>query len=278
MNRVLIGRSLRESWPLLVGCCALLATLMCLRVWFVSRIKIEHFISMLADGLSLFKNLLPVSIDDWISPLGRTVFTYEEPAVVLLLALWTVARGSECIAGRVESGTMEMLMAQPVRRITLVTSHSVVSLMGVCVLGLASLVGLSCGLAVSKFDARPDLASILPATINYLGYGVFLLGAATLISTLARTRSQAVVLMIVFYIVELALNIIARLTSELAWLESFTILSAYGPTLLAVGIHRDAETHWPLFWQYNAWLIGLGSAAWAAAAAIFCHRDVPAPL
>jgi len=278
MNRVLIGRSLRDSWLLLAGCCALLSTLMCLRVWFVSRIKIEHFLSMLADGLSLFKNLLPVSIDDWISPLGRTVFTYEEPAVVLLLALWTVTRGSECIAGRLESGTMEMLMAQPVRRLTLITSHSLVSILGVGVLGLASLIGLTCGLAVSKFDAPPAIDSILPATINYLGYGAFLLGAATFISALARTRSQAVVLMIAFYIVEVAINLVARLAPEFGWLERFTILSAYEPTLLAVGLHRDAASHWPLFWQYNALLIGLGAAAWATAAALFCHRDVPAPL
>ena len=108
MNRVLVMRSLRDGWILLARCSGLTLVLFCLRVWFTSRIRIEHFLAMLADGLDLFKNLLPVSLEDWTSPLGRTVFSYEEPTVVLLLGLWTIARGSDCIAGRVGSGTMEM--------------------------------------------------------------------------------------------------------------------------------------------------------------------------
>jgi ABC-2 type transport system permease protein len=48
--------------------------------------------------------------------------------------------------------------------------------------------------------------------------------------------------------------------------------------MLALGIAKEPAVHWPLFWQYNAALIGLGAASWGAAAAIFCRRDVPAPL
>jgi ABC-type transport system involved in multi-copper enzyme maturation permease subunit len=278
MNRVLCVRSLRDSWLLLAMCCLLTLVFMGLRIWFTSRIKIEHLVSMLADGLSLFENLLPVPIQDWISPLGRTAFSYEELPVILLLGLWTVARASDCVAGRIENGTMEMLLAQPLRRISLVTSHSVVSLAGVAILGTATLAGLGLGLAVSRFDPRPAWTSLLPAMVNYIGFGAFLLGAATLLSAVVRTRSQVIAIMIAFYVVELALLIVARLSQEAAWLENFTILAAYEPTLLSLGLNRNAGEYWPLFWQYNAWLYGLGGALWAAAAATFCHRDVPAPL
>jgi ABC-type transport system involved in multi-copper enzyme maturation permease subunit len=196
--------------------------------------------------------------------------------VILLLALWTVSRGSECIVGRVESGTMELLLAQPLRRFTIVASHSAVSLAGVLVLGIVSVGALAMGLSISKFDHRPDLFNVLPATISYLGFGTFLLGAATLVSALARTRSQAVAIVIAFYIVELALVIVARLSPSLAWLEYLSILAAYEPTRLAIEFHRGVST--ACCGLASAWLFALGTASWAAATAIFCHRDVPAPL
>jgi hypothetical protein len=56
------------------------------------------------------------------------------------------------------------------------------------------------------------------------------------------------------------------------------VFSAYEPTKLTIGLARDAAAYWPIFWQYNAILVGLGAALWLLAAAIFCHRDVPAPL
>ncbi len=278
MNRVLFQRSLRDSWPLLASCCALTFAFIWLRVWVSSKIKFEAFIKLFSEGLKIFADLLPVPIEDLASPLGRAAFSYEEGPVILLLALWAVARGSECIAGRVGSGTMEMLLAQPVRRLTLVSSHTAVTVAGVAALGVASWLGLASGLATSHFDPPPQLSALLPAATNYLGLGVFLTGLSTFVSALARTRSQAVAVVMGFYVVELALMILARISPSVAWMEHLTILSAYEPTMLTIGLAKDAAENWPLFWQYNAWLFGLGAGLWTAAAAIFCHRDVPAPL
>jgi ABC-2 type transport system permease protein len=278
MNRTLLMRSLRDSWMLLTSCCALTLAFICLRVWVASKIKFDAFIKLFSEGLKIFQKLLPVSIEDLASPLGRAAFSYEELPVILLLGLWTVTRGSECLAGRVGSGTMEMLLAQPLRRSTVVSSHSVVTLLGVAALGVASWLGLIAGLAVSEFETPPQMSSLVPGLINYLGLGVFLLGMATLASALARTRSQAVAVVMGFYVVELALMIVSRLSPSAEWLGNFTILSAYEPTRLAIGIDHEPATAWPLFWRYNACLFGIGAAMWAAATAIFCRRDVPAPL
>ena len=278
MNRTLILRSVRDSWVLLTSCCALTLGFVWLRVWIASKIKIDAFIRLFSESLKMFQSLLPVSIEELASPLGRAAFSYEELPVILLMGLWTATRGSECLIGRVGAGTMEMLLAQPVRRATVVASHSVVTLLGAALIGFASWLGLAAGLAVSEFDPRPTMSALTPGTVNYFGLGVFLLGAATLASALARTRSQAVAAVMGFYVVELAVMIVARLSPSAKWLEWFTILSAYEPTRLVLGIDSDAATHWPQFWHYNAWLFGLGALLWLAATAIFCRRDVPAPL
>jgi ABC-type transport system involved in multi-copper enzyme maturation permease subunit len=271
-------RSVRDSWVLLASCCALTIAFICARIWVASKIKVEHFIKIFSEGLRIFQNLLPVSIEDLASPLGRSAFSYEELPVILLLGLWTVSRASDCMAGRVAAGTMEMLLAQPLRRIEVAASHSLVTLGGVAALVVASVVGLAWGIQVSDFDAPPRLAALAPSAFQYAGLGVFWLGAATLVSAIAATRAQAVAAVLAIYVVELALMLIARISPSVHWLENLTILSAYEPTLLALGLEHKSAEYWPLFWQYNAWLFGLGAALWGAGTTIFCRRDLPAPL
>lgn len=278
MNRVLVVRSFRDNWLLLASCCVLTTAFICVRVWVASKIKMEHFIKIFSGGLKFFQDLLPVPIEELASPLGRAAFSYEELPVILLLGLWTVTRGSDCLVGRVSAGTMEMLLAQPLRRITLVTSHSLVTLAGVAALGAASWLGLVLGLDIAEFESPPALRSLAPAAVNYLAFGLFITGAATLTSALARTRSQAVAIVAGFYVVELALMIVARLSPSARWLEWLTVTSIYEPTKLALGVARDAAANWSQCWEYSAALAGLGAASWILAAAIFCRRDVPAPL
>ena len=278
MNWTLFVRSLRDGWLMLVSCSLLTAAFVCLRVWIASRIKFDAFVKLFSEGLKFISNMLPVSIEDLASPLGRVGFSFEELPVVILMGLWTVARGTDCLAGRVGSGTMEMLLAQPLRRVTLVLSHTAVTLLGAAIIAIAAWCGVGLGLRISEFDSPPTWSQFVPAAVNYFGLGVFMTGAATLVSALARTRSQAVGIVIGIYVVELTLMIIARLSPDLKWLEWLTILSAYEPTVLTLGIVREPASTWPMFWQYNACLAGLGALALGSAAAIFCHRDVPAPL
>lgn len=278
MNRALIIRSLRDSAALLASGCLLTTGFVALRVWIAAHIEFEAFITLFSEGLKFFQGLLPVPIEDLASPLGRVAFGFEELPVILLMGLWSLSRGADCIAGRVGAGTMEMLLAQPVRRLSIVASHTAVTLAGVVALGAAAWCGTALGVQIAEFDPPPASASLWPATVNYIGLGVFVTGAATFLSAIAKSRSQAVGLAIGLYVVELALMIMARLSARFEWFEWFTILSAYEPTLLTLGLVRDPVAHWPLFWQYNACLFGLGAALLAASAVIFCHRDVPAPL
>lgn len=278
MNRVLVWRSLRDSWLLLASCCALALAFTWLRVWVASQIKVDAFVKFFSESLQVFQALLPVPIQDLASPLGRVAFSFEELGLLMLLGLWTVTRGTECLAGRIGAGTMEMLLAQPIRRITLVTTHTTITLLGVVAMGAASWLGVKFGLQVSKFDDAPEWTQLAPAAANFVCLGVFIAGAATLVSALVRTRSQAVGLVIGFYVVQLTFMIVGRIADRFDWLNRLTILSVYEPTLLTIGVHRDPEKYWPMLWQYNGCLLGLGLLALAASAVIFCHRDVPAPL
>jgi ABC-2 type transport system permease protein len=278
MNRGLISRSFRDSGWMLATCCLLAAGFTWLRVWVASQIKADAFIKFFSESLKIFQALLPAPIEDFASSLGRVAFSYEEFGLVMLLGLWCISRGSECIAGRVGSGTMEMLLAQPLRRISLLTSHSVVTIIGVAALAAASWGGVGLGLAISTFEQSPSFFQLAPGALQIFGLGLFIAGAATFISSLVRNRSTAVGLMIGFYVIELALAIVSRVSVRFQWMRWLTILAAYEPTMLTLGIDRDPAQYWPLYWQYNAVLFGLAALLFVLSAAIFSHRDVPAPL
>ncbi|RIK79779.1 MAG: hypothetical protein DCC67_10110 [Planctomycetota bacterium] len=278
MKRVLLVRSFLDSWLLLAGCAALAAAFTCLRVWVSSHIEIGAFIRFFSENLKMLSGLLPAPIEDLATPLGRVAFSFEEFGLVLLLGLWSIARGSDCLAGRIGDGTMEMLLAQPVGRLAVLSTHTAVTLLGVIAIAGAAWCGIGAGLHFSKFAEPPPLGAVTPGILNFLGLGVFVTGAATLVSALCRARATAVGLVIGFYVIEIAVMVVSRMVAGLDWMKWVTILSAYEPTMLTLAIDRDPAENWPILWQYNGLLLGLGSLLWAIAARVFCRRDVPAPL
>jgi len=264
---------------MLAACCLLVMGFMWLRLWIVAQIDLDEATPFIAEILPEFiKRMLPVPLEILTTLDGRAAFGFEELPTLLLMALWTVARGTECLAGRLGDGTMEMLLAQPVRRLTLITSHTGVTILGVLLIGAFAWIGTALGLTTVGFDQPSAATNFLPAAVNYCCFGGGLIGAATFTSALARSRGQAVGFFIAFYVVEFTCKIFALTLPAQVWLKWLTFMTAYEPTLLTIGLLQDPEQYGPLFWQYNVLLIGLGAAALVIAATMFCHRDIPAPL
>lgn len=264
---------------MLAGCCCLLLAFIWLRIWIASQIDFQGVIDLFSSGAlpAFVLKLLPVPLEALGSPLGRTAFGFEEMPVLLLAGLWAIARGTDNVSGRVGAGQMELLLAQPVSRLGVYASHAAVSLAGVVVLGLAGWLSTAVAVATSHFADPPAFTDYAPAAANLTALTVFLLGVATLAGALAPSRSAAVGWIIGFYFVEVACKIVALLSSSYAWLKKWTFLTAYEPTLLTVGLQSDPDRYRPLFWQYNAMLLGLGVSGLIVAGALFCYRDVPAP-
>ncbi len=273
------NRTFRDGLALLLSCCVLMFAFIWLRLWIVSQIDFRVFMGMFPKALPPFiEKMLPVPIEMIATIEGRITFSYEELPVVLLMALWGVTRGSECLAGRLGDGTMELLLSQPVRRLTLITSHVAVTLLGVGLLALVAWVATAVGIATIDFDEPTTARTYTAAAVNLLSVGFFMTGVATLASALGRSRAHAVAIFVTFYVVEITCKILGLIASNMAWLKKFSFLSAYEPTLLTIGLVKEPAEYWPLFWQYNGILLGLGALAFVISAAIFCNRDVPAPL
>jgi len=67
------------------------------------------------------------------------------PALQTILALWAVFRSTQCVAGEVDRGTMELLLAQPISRFQVWLGHLLVETGAMLLLAFLTVAGLCLG-------------------------------------------------------------------------------------------------------------------------------------
>ena len=279
MNVPLWKHFLRESRWLLAGCAALVFGFMWLRVWIVGQIDTPHLQRLFTRLAPDFvKDLLPVPIEFVLSSSGRIALGYDEIAVILMLALWSIARGSDVVAGELGRGTLELVLAQPVSRMRYLTTHSAVTLLGVVLISTAAWLGTATGIATVRLQPPSEAALFLPACANLASLGIALAGVAMLLSAASSNRAYVVGMVVGFYVVMLTLKIVGLLVEDLRWLKSLSLVSAYEPQVLTMIHQMAAAGAWSDTFRYCGVLVAAGLGCWLVSAAIFARRDLPAPL
>ena len=71
--------------------------------------------------------------------------SYVHPLVLTVLSIWAIGRAANAIAGEIDRGTMELLLAQPIRRTHIIVAHLCVDLIVFPTLCLAVWIGTYCG-------------------------------------------------------------------------------------------------------------------------------------
>jgi ABC-2 type transport system permease protein len=283
MNRTLLARTFRDSLWLLAGACALMFIFVWARVWVSAQFKTQHLKRLLSEFAPDFiRKLLPVDIEVIASTTGRLALSYEEPLALALMSFWAISRGSDVVAGELGRGSLEMTLAQPVRRIEWLTSHSLITLLGVAAIASAAWLGTWSGIQTVTLEEQVPARTFAIAAFNLFSLGVFLAGLSTLLSSFDSVRSRVVGIVVAIYAVQLIQKVVARAAPDeyvnVKRLGDWSFLSAFEPQVLVHGIRSGAPEAWATFWDYNGVLLALGLFGVAVAAAIFQHRDLPAPL
>jgi len=285
MNLALWWKSFREGWWLLISCAALLYFFSWMNVWLVSEVESSHLLRVLKYFRNpMLEQLLPVPLDVLVSSAGRLAAGFDHPLVMVPTCVWAIARGSDSISGEIGRGTMEVLLAQPIRRIEVLISQAGITILGALFLALSVWLGIATGLYKFNLAEEPLANLYWPATSNLFCLSFALAGLTTFLSSFDRFRARTIGLSVGILLLEIVLALIAISASESwEWVRWITFISAYQPQVLSFHywpkeVAKDPELSWRLLWHYNGSLLALGTVCYATAAAIFCRRDLPAPL
>jgi ABC-2 type transport system permease protein len=331
MTWILVRKLLRDVWRSLVVVALLLGLYQVLWVKISARIlgEMAPFFDQLAHlgGMNhhdledqifkgpgqVIRSLIggeKISLDHAMDMLS---IGYVHPVMQLMFCVWAIGRGASAIAGEVDRGTMELLLAQPLARFKLILAHFIVDLVTIPILCLSLWAGTCFGWwligpikpeapdiklpnpALTMFLPKEteaqqqarlhvNLSEFLPA-LPLVGGLIFAVSGYTIwLSSLGRFRMRVLSLAIGVTVVQFLINLLGQMWDFIAWMRPFTIFYYYQPQQVILG-HGAAVT----FSEWNggqplcaipmlAVLVAVGSLGYGLALWTFQRRDVPAPL
>ncbi|MEM8668499.1 MAG: ABC transporter permease subunit [Planctomycetota bacterium] len=260
IHRVLVRKYVGQSMLLFLSCSVALFAFAWVRVWVVSLLDMGQFKTIL-DQFREFEKFAPIEFDALFTYSGRVGMTYDEPIVILCTVIWCIARGSDVVSGELNRGTMEMMLAQPIRRRTLLASHAAVSIAGLALLCLSVWGGIAVGIEATTvsetvdppsfripmfnldvpltvddpvkeeipLNQRVNAATYAASTFHLFAFGFFLLALSSMFSSLDRYRWRTVGAVVGVYVLQLVMFGLGKAAVSLEWLLSMSFFSCYKP-------------------------------------------------
>jgi ABC-2 type transport system permease protein len=322
MTAVLVRKLLRDlRWPLF-GVAIFLAGFECLWVKITQRItgQLIPMLLALAQASKISASQLESTVFEGPGKILRTMLGGESialdramdmlsigfvhPTVQAILCIWAVGRSAGAIAGEIDRGTMELLMAQPVRRYHLVLAYLILDILLIPLLCLAMWGGTLLGvwlvgpislspeeLMRFPFPIRidPDLLQInpvalAPSLLNVAALVFAISGYTIWLSASGRSRWKILGVAIFVTLLQFLVNVLGQLWDTIAALRPFTVFYYYQPQQIA--LKGEWTVNLGTVWNYHAGLslnvlavlFAVGAVSYAMAFWTFSRRDLPAPL
>ena len=217
------------------------------------------------------------------------------PLTITIIGVWSVGRATGAVAGEIDRGTMELILAQPLARFRLILAHFLVDCVVIPVLCLAVWGGLwlgvwmvgclEVGAPVDTDDPIVDPTHFGPALWN-MGALMFAISGYTMwLSALGRQRGKVMGLAVLISLLQFILNVIGQLWDTVARFRIFNVYYYYQPQQIALQEKWTVSVSapWldgPVLGEVHVLLVlgAVGAAGYSLALWTFCRRDVPAPL
>ena len=163
---------------------------------------------------------------------GAVAFGYAHPLVIVMMCLVGILLPSRHIAGEIEAGTLELLFALPVRRLTVTVSLWLAAALALLWLVMGCWAGSAAGMWL-----YPETRTLPYIKLIAIGFNLWLLGAAIssytlLIASFVREGGKATLratgLTLAFYF----LNVAVVMSPDLHFLRPFSVFHYHFPQQL----------------------------------------------
>jgi ABC-2 type transport system permease protein len=301
MTGTLVRKLLRDVRVAILIVALLLAAFQCLWVKIVERLsgQLLPMLLWLAAGRNVsgeevqqfifqgpgrvLQTLMGGAEINLFRPMDMLSIGYVHPLVQTILCIWAIGRAAGAIAGELDRGTMELLLAQPLPRYRVILAHFFVDWLTIPILCLslwagnwlgAWLVGIleiGVGRDASQLVVDPQIfAPALPGVAAL----VFAVSGYTMwLSACGRFRGRVLGLAVLATLVQFLINAVGQLWDAIAFLRPYTVFFYYQPqqAILERGTMQDSLANVGV-------LLAVGGIGYALALWTFCRRDLPAPL
>jgi len=269
----------RQAWGdqrvLFLSLAALWSAFPWLYLWLSAQIQMPAFQNVLLEVIPKdWQKLSGVPFSEVATYAGRVALAFVDPVVVLAATVWGITRGSDAVSGPLERGTMEMLLAAPVRRSAVFLTQAAATTAAAALLCGVLLASVWTVVSFGPWAGKVEAVRFVPAVLNVFALMVCMAGLSACVSAADSYRWRTVGIMSGFYVTAILAKLVGRLSGMLGWVGYLSVLNAYEPQRLVGGTVEA----WALLAWYDAILLGVGLAAYAAGAVIFSRRDLPAPL
>ncbi len=307
MTLALVRKLLRDIRAALLVVALLLAAFECLWAKITQRVTEElvpqftkhvpvFFIkAALFEGPGkLMQTLMGGESIDFTRGLDMLSIGYVHPLVVTILCIWAVGRAAGAVAGEIDRGTMELLLAQPLPRHRVIVAHFIVDAITIPLLCLSLWFGnwlglfifghVAWGAAADDGTLRVDPRAFVPALVCVAALLFAVSGITMWLSARGRFRNRVLGLAVLVTLVQFLVNVIGQMWPALEPLRKFTVFYYYTPQqvvlrdswMVPIGWGGDSGTGYPV--SGTVVLLVVGIVGYALALWTFSRRDIPAPL
>ena len=272
MNWALWRKAAADVWWHLAISAALLLLFSWLFVWLMGLFQLGAWNTLLKLLPGFTQPMMGVPMAALATRTGQLSILYVHVVTVLISVGWALGRGSDSISGEIGRGTMDLLLALPVWRVTVMVIPALVATIGAAVLAASVWLGTALGILCFDLGEAVPPGRFFPGAANLFAMIFCFTGVTTLISSWGRDRWRTVLWSGGFFVLSMVVKMVARMWPAGRWLEYFSFLSLFQPQELI--LMPDATAHTAL--RYNAALLALGLLCYVVAGVVFWRRDIPA--
>jgi ABC-2 type transport system permease protein len=263
----LVRKNLLESRWLLAICGTALFGLCWLFVYVAHQIEVGLQGEVNSRSIERLRMRGGASMD--FSTAAIEMAFWRNELVLLIFAIWAIARGSIAVAGEIEKGTVDLVLSRPVQRSAFLASQVSTAVVGLVLLVSAMIAGNLVGSHFNSLISPASAYSLTKPALNLVALGWAIFGYTFALSCLDFVRWRPNLIASIATLAGFIAVTLSRIPQlDMKWLEKFSIFKAYDPVEVVVKGENLA---------FNAGLLGIiGLVGVVIGFIIFARRDLPA--
>lgn len=200
------------------------------------------------------------------SPQGMLAFGWSHPITHALVTAVSITLAARAIAGEVEHGAIELILAQPISRARYFSAHAAFGFGAITFVTVSGIIGSVIGRQL--FDLAPiGIADAWRLTANLVLLQGSIYAMTLLLSAFGRENGQVAIGGVLLAVVSYLIEVISSMWSKAAFLHPYALHSYYNPRhILIEGQFPPASL--PVL---TAFILIMGTASFVR----FRHRDLP---